>query len=218
MNYIDIHTHNKHSYHSILSIKNVIIGIDRMPAKGWFSAGIHPWYIDDNFLHRLEKLIMQPHCLAIGECGLDFMPAILKQHSLQKQEQFFLIQADLAEQYQKPLIIHCVKCFNKLLALKKSFKPKTPWIIHGFAKNSALAKQLTGAGFYLSFGAHLFNSEKNCKALQDVPDNRFFLETDEQTTYDIKNIYRKASTVKHIDLIKLQKQIENNFKKIFLTI
>ncbi len=217
MKFIDIHTHRKNTCTSVLSIINVIAGIDTPPDNSWFSAGVHPWYLDTDFFNLLEKLIAQQQCLAVGECGLDFMPSVLKQHPLQKQEQFFLKQSELAEQYQKPLIIHCVKCFDKLLALKKSFKPKIPWIIHGFSKNSALARQLTGAGFYLSFGAHLFKSDKNCKALQNISVSRFFLETDEQTVYDIKQIYQKAATIKRIDLQELQKQIENNFKQVFKT-
>ena len=217
MTYLDIHTHQTYTDKNISYLKNVIAGIDTPPDNSWFSAGVHPWYLDTDFYNLLEKLIAQQHCLAVGECGLDFMPSVLKQHPLQKQEQFFLKQAELAEQYQKPLIIHCVKCFDKLLALKKSFKPKIPWIIHGFSKNSALARQLTGAGFYLSFGAHLFKSDKNCKALQNISGSRFFLETDEQTDFDIKQIYQKAATIKQIDLTELQKQIKNNFKQVFKT-
>ncbi len=217
MNYIDIHTHHKQSRSSILSVKNVIIGIDKLPNTGWFSAGIHPWYLNADFFSELKKLIIQPQCLAIGECGMDLMPAITRKYSLQTQERTFLKQAALAEQYKKPLIIHCVKCMDRLLYIKKSFKPEMPWIIHGFTKNAPLARQLTGAGFYLSFGAHLFRSKNNREAFQNTPVNRLFLETDEQTTYDIKRIYQKAATLKNMNLYDLQKQINSNFTQVFKT-
>ena len=213
--YIDIHTHHDNTDVSIISIKSVIAGINTPTDNNWFSAGIHPWYLNENYLTELEKLVTQPNCLAVGECGLDMMPSIIKKYSLQYQKKIFLAQAELAEQYQKPLIIHCVKCFDKLSAIKKSFNPKVPWIIHGFNKGKELAGQLTDAGFYLSFGSQLFAIEKNCKALQSTPLNRIFLETDEQTTYNINHIYQKVAKITNIDLHDLQRQIHLNFTEIF---
>ena len=215
MNYFDIHTHQNNSNTKVRSIKNLIAGIDTPPDNLWFSAGIHPWYLKADFLPKLESLIKQPQCLAVGECGLDMMPEIINKYPLQIQGKIFLAQAELAEQYQKPLIIHCVKCYDKLLAIKKSFKPETPWIVHGFTKSANLAHQLTKAGFYLSFGAQLFKSDKNSIALDATSLDRIFLETDEQTDYDIKQIYQKAATIKNMSLSSLQQQIEKNFKEVF---
>ena len=215
MQYLDLHTHRTYREQNIKYIKNVIAGVDTLIANNWFSAGIHPWYLNENYLTELEKLVTQPNCLAVGECGLDMMPSIIKKYSLQYQKKIFLAQAELAEQYQKPLIIHCVKCFDKLLAIKKSFNPKVPWIIHGFNKGKELAGQLTDAGFYLSFGSQLFANEKNCKALQSTPLNRIFLETDEQTTYNINHIYQKTAKITNIDLHDLQRQIHLNFTEVF---
>ena len=86
--YIDIHTHHDNTDVSIISIKSVIAGINTPTDNNWFSAGIHPWYLNENYLTELEKLVTQPNCLAVGECGLDMMPSIIKKYSLQYQKKY----------------------------------------------------------------------------------------------------------------------------------
>ena len=215
--YIDIHTHQTPNNDNTLAVKNYILGLDTIENHAIFSTGIHPWYIDEgkSILSELEDIIKQDNCIAIGECGLDLMPKIIKKYDIEKQQDIFLMQAHLAEQYHKPLIIHCVKCFDLLLSIKKTFKPQSAWIIHGYRKNANLAGQLIEAGFYLSFGAQLFKSTKNSEALKSVPLNKLFLETDDQTIYDIINIYEKAASIKGISLNHLQQQISLNFNNVF---
>ena len=216
-NYIDIHTHQTPNNNNILTVKNYILGLDTVENHDTFSIGIHPWHIDEGklMLSELKDIIKRDNCIAIGECGLDLMPKILKQYNLEKQQDLFLMQAHLAEQYHKPLIIHCVKCYDLLLSIKKILKPRSAWIIHGYSKNASLARQLIEADFYISFGAHIFNSAKNREALKNVPLNRLFLETDDQTFYDIKSIYKKTATIRGINLNRLQQQISSNFNKVF---
>ncbi len=215
--YIDIHAHQTPNNDKILAVKNYILGLNSVENHDIFSIGIHPWYIDEgkSNIKDIENLINKDNCIAIGECGLDLMPKILKQYDIAKQEEIFLLQAELSEQYQKPLIIHCVKCFDRLLSIKKTFKPQSAWIIHGYSKNANLAGQLIEAEFYISFGAHLFNSAKNREALKSIPINRLFLETDDQAFYDIKSIYEKTASIKGISVNRLQQVINLNFKKVF---
>ena len=215
--YIDIHTHQTPNDDNILAVENHILRLDTVENYDFFSIGIHPWYIDEgkSMLSELKAIIKQDNCIAIGECGLDLMPKIIKKYDIEKQQDIFLMQAHLAEQYHKPLIIHCVKCFDLLLSIKKIFKPQSAWIIHGYSKNANLAGQLVEAGFYLSFVTQLFKSTKNSEALKSVPLNRLFLETDDQTVYDIINIYEKAASIKGISLKHLQQQISLNFDKVF---
>jgi len=213
--YIDIHTHFPKIANDIFSIQNIIAGIDNIPAQNPFSIGIHPWYSDNaTFLKIVTENISKPNCFALGECGLDLIPERLNHNPLEQQIELFVKQIALSEQYQKPVIIHCVKCFDKLLQLKKQLKPKQVWIIHAFQKNESLARQLIKAGFYLSFGASLFNSKTNQKALQNTALGKIFLETDDQQNYDIKAIYKQAADLLNMPITKLQQQIEENFNKI----
>ncbi len=214
MKYYDIHTHQSSSDDAVVAIKNVIAGKDLALVQGFFSVGVHPWYISEQAFDQMQTQVLSKNCLAIGECGLDLRPEILVISPFALQETCFLKQIALSEQYQKPLIIHCVKCFDKLLQLKKQINPEQPWIIHGFAKNKALAVQLVNAGFYLSFGSALLKSQTNQLAIKHVPLNKVFFETDEAPN-NIKEIYGAAASILQISLKELQGHVADNFKRVF---
>jgi TatD DNase family protein len=100
----------------------------------YFSVGIHPQNINEQWENDLENLKMisqNPKCLAIGECGLDALVNI--DENLQKK--IFEAQILWANQIQKPVIIHCVKRFQELIPFQKI--AKVPMIIHGFNKKKA---------------------------------------------------------------------------------
>lgn len=137
----------------------------------WLSVGIHPWEVTDSwrydFAHVREWAFL-PQVKAIGECGLDLLvPSSC-------QIEVFKAHVLLSEEAGKPLIIHCVKAVDELLAIRKAMKPEQPWIFHGFRGKPQQAEQLLKAGLYLSFGEK-FNplSAKLC------PASRLCLETDE---------------------------------------
>ena len=88
--------------------------------------------------------------IALGEAGLDkccHVPFAL-------QEEAFRMMGSFSEQHCLPLIIHAVKVYNELIALKKEIHPSQPWIVHGFRGKKELAQSLVRQGFYLSFGEH----------------------------------------------------------------
>ena len=85
-----------------------------------YSIGIHPWYIDekrvDSDLAIINEKLQFPHCLALGECGLDKRIEI----PMQLQLEVFEKQISIAETHQKPLVLHLVAAFDELLALKEN--------------------------------------------------------------------------------------------------
>ncbi len=214
MIYIDIHTHQKTNTDGVFSIYNVIAGRDKLPENQFFSIGVHPWYLNSAYLGIVNKNISNPNCLAIGECGMDALPQSTEKYALELQERVFTAQIHLAEKHRKPLIIHCVKCYDKLLHLKKQYQPLMPWIIHGYTKNKELALQMINAGFYLSFGAGILRSKTNQEALKSLPLNRFFLETD-MAQNSINEIYETAASLLSLKVSDLQLQIQSNFMHVF---
>ena len=209
--YIDIHTHRAATANS-LAIHN--IGFDdgalvlESAMNTYFSIGIHPWDVhtySPNDIDELRSYCLHESVVAVGECGLD-------KHStatIATQTAFFVDQITISEQLEKPLIIHCVGCFNEVLRIKKEIKPVQPWIIHGFRGKPQMAKQLLRAGFYLSYGEH-FNAE----SVKITPLGKLMIETDESTK-DIADIYQAISDIKSIDINQL-KTSEVVFKKLFL--
>ncbi|MEA5401767.1 TatD family hydrolase [Arcicella sp. DC2W] len=213
--YLNIHTHHPSTEKDTLSIKNAqtVSGWMDM-AVGKFSVGLHPWYIkpesiDEDFA-QLEKLARQPNILAIGECGLDRL--INLEMSFQKE--VFIRQIHLAESLQKPIIIHCVKAYSELIALKKKLKPRIPMIVHGFNNNTQICQQLINHQFYISLGSALLNPESNAsKNILTIPIKQLFLETDDKNCF-ISTIFAHASTYLTEPVEVLQEQILQNFKRV----
>ena len=131
------------------------------------------------------------------------------------QLKVFKAQILLSEEYQKPLIIHCVKSFQEVLLLKKEIKPQQPWIIHGFNKNSQVAASLIKNSCFLSFGKSLLKNEKLQDAFKEIPLENIFLETDD-SEIAIETIYKKAAEIKNVTIGEIKKNIHQNFNKIFI--
>ncbi|MNK00113.1 putative deoxyribonuclease YcfH [compost metagenome] len=215
--FLDIHTHQIKQQQEVVAIQSLSLTESTflaMPKTKPISIGIHPWYgkleeLPKNMKY-LKVLTRQKNVKLIGECGLDK----LKGEAMENQLQMLEAQVTLAEELQKPLILHCVKAFDELIALKKRLQPSVPMIIHGFNKKHEMAEQLINQGFYLSFGAAVLKSEEVAFALEKI-DQPFFLETDEAVV-DIKEIYTKVAEIKKISLDELKDIIFANWKKIGL--
>ncbi len=212
---VDFHTHHPSEASGVFSIQNYSVGKENTPQTFHFSAGIHPWYLqEDTLAHHFSELksdALSVRCLAIGECGLDK----LAKTPFDLQLDVFSQQIALAETLQKPLIIHCVKAFSELIALKKKLQPSVPMIVHGFNQRTTIFQDLLREGFYFSFGAALLHEDSNAAvALQNVPENRFFLETDDKNI-PIQDLYQAATTLLQKDLSTLQKIILRNVASIF---
>ncbi|OAH97653.1 TatD family hydrolase [Methylomonas methanica] len=216
--YIDIHCHQTGANQTIEVISIGTKDFDTAATPdGFYSLGLHPWHLDQEdtqtALGKISAAGMDPNLLAIGECGLD--NAIFA--ALATQATAFVSQINLANQLGKPLIIHCVRAFNELIRIKKSTpNAKTPWIIHGFNGNPALAEQLIRHGFYLSFGTALLNPRSHAgEALSRTPFDRVFLETD-AANVSIDAIYAAAAKMLGLDNASLRQHIMSNFKRVFL--
>ncbi len=215
MKYIDIHTHTviPKTQENRISFYNRIVGQETLGDLSHielFSVGIHPWFIysdksNDQLLEQLWEKAKQPEVWMIGEAGLDK----LHETPLERQLYLFEQQALLAEELHKPLIIHCVKAWSELLALRKKIRPLSPWLIHGFRGKRELAEQLLKENIYLSFGEQFQSA-----ALQIAWPTHFFLETDE-SKLDIQEIYEKAAAALSVSTEMLMEQIEQNFSLLF---
>lgn len=193
--FVDIHTHKSgdSEYPSILNLTfaeaEIVFSSDK---KGFFSTGFHPWTADEfaeELVSKLEQYSADKRLVAIGECGLDKNSKV----PLEKQVLVFERQIVISEQVKKPLIIHCVGCFNELFELKKRLRPRQLWILHGFRGKPELAKQALKAGCVLSFG-EFFNAE----SVRITPIDKLFIETDE-SRLAIEDIYAQIAKIKDIN-------------------
>jgi TatD DNase family protein len=210
---IDIHSHQI----APNTIYNLLIqDIDQFETcqNQWLSVGIHPWYIQDwpTQLTEIERLAINQKVLTIGECGLDRLIDL----PIDRQLLIFEAQVLLAEQLKKPVIIHCVKAHNDLIAWKKKRQTTVPLIVHGFNNNKQILEQLLHNDFLISLGSALLNPDSNAsKSIQYIPIGRLFLETD-NSYLPIQTIYKAAAERLNCEIDILQKQISNNFADKFI--
>lgn len=190
---VDIHTHQStaSNYPSIRNLTFEEAGrIFASDIPGLFSVGIHPWHADDfspELLDNLLAWLSDKRFAALGECGLDKNSRV----PMEVQQDVFEQQISLSEKTGKPLIIHCVGCFNELFELKKKLNPQQLWIIHGFRGKPQLAVQALKAGCSLSFGEHF-----NVESVRLTPIDRLFIETDE-SPLPISGIYHSIALIKN---------------------
>ncbi|MGM0376507.1 MAG: TatD family hydrolase [Bacteroidota bacterium] len=218
MPYINFHTH---LYPDDPAQTTVIIScvapqpLPECPKDTWLSYGIHPWYLQGHetsaLLEKVKEYATDPRVLTIGEAGLDKN----RGPAFDFQRKIFSQQIDISEQTGKPLIIHSVKANHEVLHMRKTLKPRQPWILHGFNGPPQEAEQLVRDGFYLSFGpAILFNGRKAQASFQQVPEDRFFLETD-HSNKSIFALFEKAAEIREVTLERLKENTTRNFYNLF---
>ena len=99
------------------------------------SVGLHPWFLTkenfENDFKKISQLVDNQNIISVGECGLDK----LRGEDVAFQTMAFEAQIRLAESVSKPVLIHCVRAFNEVIAVKKRLNPTVPLVIHGFNKN-----------------------------------------------------------------------------------
>lgn len=175
-----------------------------------FSLGIHPADTGKKSIQDLyKKMELFPDFAAIGECGLDkYIPA-----DPEKQKELFLQQAFLAQELQKPLIIHCVKAWDILYQCAKKFPEKNRrWLIHSFRGDPALARDLLQHNFTLSFAPQMVkNMPERVKEMRETP---FLLETDDSKE-DIIFLYSQASRYCCMDIEELKEKNRQYFCNFF---
>lgn len=167
----NIHAHGIRGPHVITNLDPGDI-IDTLYGEAWYSVGIHPWHTDvviDTDVNKLRTLASDPRVVAIGEAGLDARRGA----DAEVQEQIFIHQARIAEEIDKPMIIHCVGRYGRMIELRRMIAPHQLWIIHGFRGKPELARQLIAAGFGISLG-----QKYNPEVLSVIPSDRLYHETD----------------------------------------
>jgi TatD DNase family protein len=213
MQYFNLHTHSYSNQSDVFELVNQYPHefTDAIPN---YSIGIHPWFIDEyrieSDLTIIESKLQEKNCLAVGECGLDKRIEI----PFELQQTVFERQLLLAEQYQKPVVIHCVAAFQELIAIKKKLKISVPFLIHGFSKNEYVANELVANGCYIFFGKYLLRMPQLESVFRAMPNDRFFLETDtdEQT---IQEVYELAAQYKGLSVAEIKELVNTNFRKVF---
>ncbi len=213
--FLDFHTHSlkRESEKNITEIVSLHLGQEK--EHHYFTIAQHPWFTEKNpsslEVEILKEKLKQPNCLAMGEMGLDN----IKGPDLDIQMNILRNQLQIAEELDKPVIIHCVRAYDQLYQIKKEFPSIKKWCIHGYARHATLALQLIHQGFHLSLMPVFTITDKYKKLLREIPLDKFFLETDSMPNIQIEDIYLQAANILEVPLSTLQEQIIHNAESFF---
>ncbi|MGR5141306.1 TatD family hydrolase [Photobacterium sp. DNB23_23_1] len=155
----------------------------------YFGLGLHPFFSvehDVSTLIQLEYELAseaeqrekkQSHCVAVGECGLDF--AIV---NADRDQQISLLaaQLQLANRFELPVILHCRKAFPELLRVLRQNMPIAGGVYHGFSGSHQQAVQLIDLGIKIGVGGTITyrRANKTRNTIAALPLDALLLETD----------------------------------------
>ena len=109
---IDFHTHSQREQNDIVEV--ISLHPSKPKDKKYYTIGYHPWWtLDKLSLDELNVLksafLYDPFCLGLGEFGLDN----LKRAPMELQEKIFEQQLNIANEVNAPVVIHCVRAFDR---------------------------------------------------------------------------------------------------------
>ena len=210
--YIDLHTHELNPDEDVISVFNLLLNETSGIPEGPFTAGLHPWYADqlspELLSGKLDYFAQNSRMLAFGETGLDAVCEV----PLQLQKEVFELHLSKASEYNKPLIIHCVKAWEEVIEQASNYQVIK--ILHGYNGSPELTGRLVKSGFYFSVGKAIMNPASKIHASLDrIPVNRLFCETD-TSGFPIRAIYERVSAELHLKEEELRNIIFRNYSRL----
>lgn len=215
--FIDIHTHANRVESETIIVQNIFPGdgFAAFTGRNFYSVGLHPWHLktpeeNNEMMQMVEDALEFDHVCFVGESGLDKKITV----DFEEQIRVFKAHAFIAEEFKRPLIIHCVKAYNEIFEIHGKLHPAMPWIFHGYRGNVPTTQQLAKREILFSFGKSLFNeNSKSLESLKCLPMEKIFFETDEFDG-NVEQIYERAANLKNVSLEMLKTEVWNNFNRI----
>jgi TatD DNase family protein len=150
-------------------------GRDGSPSRPRRAEDSTPYLWKQN-IQTLEKLLREQPEAGVGETGLDFQDRF---NNRSEQEVSFTAHLDLARELNRPVAVHCVHAWGRLIEiLRKHPAPKI--ILHAFSGAPELIPELVDMNCWFSFCGSVANP--NAKRVRvsvvAVPEDRLLIETD----------------------------------------
>lgn len=203
------------------------------------SYGLHPWYHGERSRDWLDGLaaFLDRAPSAVGEIGLDRWKEDLP---YEEQEGVFLEQLALACRLDRPVSIHCLKAWGRLLELLNAHPVPAPgFLLHSYGGPAEMAPAFARRGAYFSFPGFYAHERKARQrdAFRQIPVDRLLVETDapDQGLPDelnkhpmqdsngtvinhpanIEVVYRVLADVRGIPRDELAARVSENFTRLF---
>lgn len=165
------------------SVETVLAVSRKYEGYAYPMIGLHPEEVGadwENVLQRMREYIVPVHpFIAIGEVGLDFY---WTRDNEREQLAAFERQVEWSVETRLPLMIHCRKAQNEMVAVMRRYQNELPGgVFHCFTGNEKEAEQLLDFhNFVLGIGGVLTFKKSHLPEVlpASVPLSRIVLETD----------------------------------------
>ena len=171
-----------------------------------------------------RELLKDPKVVGIGECGLDYYRCTPESRS--KQKETFIGQIELANEFNKPLMLHIRNAYADALEILKHYS-KVKGNVHFFAGNWQEAKKFLDFGFTLSFTGVITFTHDYDEVIKNAPLDMIMSETDSpyvapapyrgkrnEPSY-VKEIVKKIAEIKNLPETEVAQAIIANTKRVF---
>lgn len=178
-------------------------------------------------LEKIEDLVKKnSKVVAIGEIGLDYY---WNQDNKDLQKKAFIEQIKLANELEKPIVIHTREAVMDTIKILKENEVKNKGVFHCCPLNRELVKEALKLDFYISFaGPVTFKNSKNAEEIITmVPNDRILIETDSpylspeplrgkrNDPRNVKFVAQRIANVKNLNIEDVANFTSENVKKIF---
>lgn len=222
--------------------------------NGVYAAiGLHPIHLEDQIyqdqidseeiefrtraekfnLNEYRKLAQEKKVVAFGETGFDFyhIQNKDKQKIIELQGATLLAHLNLAQEFNKPVILHCRDAYGEMLQFLQKNGQKISGVLHCYSGSLEQAKKYLNLGLYLGFTGIITFKNKSLDSLREVvkyvPLDKILVETDcpyltpepfrgkrNEPMY-VKYVAEKIAEIKRISLASVEEQTTKNVNKLF---
>lgn len=164
------------------------------------------------------------HVVALGEVGMDFKEDET-QH--ERQKAIFTKVVKLAQELDKPLIVHSRKAELACIELLEELGAKKV-IMHCFSGKWSLAQRIIANGWYLTVPTSVTRSEQFQRYAKELPLTQLFCETDAPYLHPDKSVltlsnepanvvasYETIARLRGMKIEDVRDQIFENYQRLF---
>lgn len=195
----------------------------------YYTLGLHPLFASRSSKTEIKeyiskiKAINHSNFVGIGEAGLDFF--LVKEWDLkERSKQVFLEFVYLANEMNKPLVIHCRDAYPDVIdILSKELRTKA--VFHYFNQPD-YAKEIVSNGWLLSLPytiskakiAKIFEEAGHARALDHIlleTDSPISLNKKEITPLEIMELVERIQLATGIEKEEIMKKTTENLRRVF---
>ena len=185
---------------------------ERDDDKNFATVGIHPWHITDadaEFESKMMDILSAHPNMMVGEIGLD------KYHpDMPRQIEIFNKQLEIATSFRRPIHLHCVGAWDKILHIFRERGTKMPpaVVAHGFNGDAGQIQMLADKyNMYFSYPAPREGGADMAR-ITATPQNKILVETD---TFDPNDEIEKLDAAIGRVAAAQQSDIDEMAEKIY---